>query len=77
MWGCISAILQGLLKLIGMGDRAQAMAQQKAEQDTGRKLQQGDDLAASSLSQQRADAAAANAPLSRTEFEEKAEKGEL
>lgn len=77
MWTAIGAFLQGLLKLLGMADKAQTAALEKTQQGTGARLQQGTDMAASLQAQQRADTGAANAPTTEDEFQAKAQKGDL
>lgn len=75
MWAVLSAIFQGILKALGIADKAQTAALEKTQQETGARLQQGADAAAVVLAQQRMDAAASNAPLSREEVKIRFEDG--
>lgn len=73
----ILTILNLILKLFGLGDKAAEAARRREEHNIGRTLQQADDLAAANAQLKAQAKAAQDAPTTREALEDRLSKGDI
>ncbi len=73
----LSTILNVILKLLGLGEKAADAAERKEHRDLGRVLQTADDLKAQNDALQRMRQAATDAPATQKELDDALDRGEV